>query len=120
MQARGSPAGLTRQLSSPEPVTRANPNAPAPLAELLTFETASPASALIDVSGGKNPWWLEYGTVLDPVQGLPMVGMLPDRHHEVSGGAPLWVRGRDRASASAGLPDPAPARNRGRATRPPP
>ncbi len=65
------------------PVLKSNPNPAVPLAAVLEFEASAPVTALIDVTDGDHEWQLEYGPEHDPSAGLPVVGMRPDRRHEV-------------------------------------
>ena len=66
-----------------EPVLGPNPNRAVPLAALVEFEASAPVTALIDVTDGDHAWQLEYGPEHDPSAGLAVVGMRPDRRHEV-------------------------------------
>ena len=50
---------------------------------MLTFESDSAATALIDTSDGEDSWRLEYGPGMDPMHCLPAVGVRPGRVHEV-------------------------------------
>ena len=50
---------------------------------MLEFEASAPVTALIEVTDGEHKWQLEYGPEHDPSAGLPVVGMRPDRRHEI-------------------------------------
>ena len=65
------------------PVLEPNPNPAVPLAAVLEFEASAPVTALIEVTDGEHKWQLEYGPEHDPSAGLPVVGMRPDRRHEI-------------------------------------
>ena len=65
------------------PVLEPNPNPAVPLAAVLEFEAFAPVTALIEVTDGDHKWQLEYGPEHDPTAGLPVVGMRPDRRHEI-------------------------------------
>ncbi len=65
------------------PTLKPNPNLTVPLAAVLQFEPSQPATTLIDISDGENEWRLEYGPDMDPTVGLPVVGMRPDRKHDI-------------------------------------
>ena len=65
------------------PVLSPNPNPAVPLAAVLEFNASVPVTALIEVSDGDHKWQLEYGPERDPTAGLPVVGMRPDRRHEI-------------------------------------
>lgn len=65
------------------PVVAANPNPAVPLAAVVTFAPTEPVSTTIEVSDGEHDWRLEYDATSDPTQGLPVIGMRPDRKHEI-------------------------------------
>ena len=79
------------------PVLESNPNPAAPLAAVLKFEATDSVTALIDVTDGDHAWQLEYGHEHDPSAGLPVVGMRPDRKHEVR----VSIRSADGAKVSS-------------------
>lgn len=83
MLAVGLGACSQRPTFETDPILQPNPNVAAPLAAVLTFTSGSLATVLIDVTDGDNSWRLEYGPDLDPSKGLPVVGMRPDRKHEI-------------------------------------
>ena len=65
------------------PELAANPNPSVPLAAVVRFTANEPVSTGIDVSDGVNAWTLDYGEAHDPAQGLGVIGMRPDRDHEI-------------------------------------
>ncbi len=66
-----------------DPVIEENPNSAAPLAAVLTFETNVPVTTQLQVSDGEHEWQLTYDTTFSPGDGLPVVGMRPDREHTI-------------------------------------
>lgn len=64
-------------------VLEANPNPSVPLAAVVKFTTDRPVTTSIEVSDGKNEWTLEYEASVDPAAGLAVVGMRPERRHEI-------------------------------------
>ncbi len=83
-----------------EPRVAANPNPQAPLAAVLTFAADRPVATTIRVSDGTHAWELRYDASHDPAEGLPVVGMRPERRHEIR------VRIEDEAGRSAEAPAP--------------
>ena len=65
------------------PSVSPNPNPRVPLAAVVTFSTAGPVHTAIEVSDSGNEWTLEYDQTRDPSAGLPVIGMRPDRDHEI-------------------------------------
>ena len=66
------------------PVTvEPNPNPAVPLAAVVKFVTKSPVKTTISVTDGANEWTLDYDFSQDPREGLAVVGMRPDRRHEI-------------------------------------
>ena len=61
----------------------ANPNPAVPLAAVVTFEADGAVATSIDVTDGSNGWTLEYDESRDPSDGLAVVGMRPNRRHEI-------------------------------------
>ncbi|MBD3274824.1 MAG: hypothetical protein GF372_05905, partial [Candidatus Marinimicrobia bacterium] len=66
-----------------EPEIEANPNNAAPLAAILTFETNETVSTHLHLSDGEHEWQLTYDTTFHPSDGIPVVGMRPDRNHTI-------------------------------------
>lgn len=62
----------------------ANPNQSAPLAAVVAFEADQPVSTKIRITDGEHEWELSYESSRDPAKGLPVIGMRPDRMHELS------------------------------------
>ena len=60
-----------------------NPNPAVPLAAVLRFAANRPVQTTIRVSDGTHEWELEYEESQKPEAGLPVVGMRPDRRHEI-------------------------------------
>ncbi len=65
------------------PTVSANPNPAAPLVALVRFCADAPVNTSLQVSDGARTWWLAYDDSNDPEEGLPVVGMRPDRRHEI-------------------------------------
>ncbi len=65
------------------PVVSANPNPAVPQAAVLRFETAVPVETILHVSDGENAWELRYEQGRNPAEGLAVVGLRPDRDHEI-------------------------------------
>lgn len=65
------------------PELAANPNPSVPLAAVVRFTANEPVDTRIDVSDGVNAWTLDYDESHDPAQGLGVIGMRPDRDHEI-------------------------------------
>ena len=76
----------------------ANPNAAVPLAAVVRFASQAPVATTIEVSDGEHSWTLEYGESSDPSAGLAVVGMRPDRRHEID----VVVRGAGGGTVEAG------------------
>lgn len=60
-----------------------NPNSSAPLAAVVRFCTDEPTETVLHISDGEHRWTLTYGPDSDPEDGLPVVGMRPDRTHTI-------------------------------------
>ncbi|OEU44566.1 MAG: hypothetical protein BBJ60_07125 [Desulfobacterales bacterium S7086C20] len=73
------------------PSITANPNPAAPLAAVLKFAANQPVQTTISVFDGDNSWQLKYGEDSDPTAGLPIIGMRPDREHNIR----IYIRTRD-------------------------
>ena len=67
-----------------EPKIEQNSNPNAPLAGVLFFDTDEPVTTTIAIGDGKNEWQLEYDETKDPEQGLPVIGLRPDREHTIN------------------------------------
>ena len=67
-----------------KPKIEQNSNPHAPLAGVLFFDTDEPVTTTIQIQDGKNEWQLEYDETKDPEQGLPVIGMRPDREHTIN------------------------------------
>jgi arylsulfate sulfotransferase len=66
------------------PVTvEPNPNPAVPLAAIVRFSADRPVTTSIHVTDGKNEWTLDYDGSHEPSKGLPVVGMRPNRKHEI-------------------------------------
>ncbi len=61
-----------------------NPNPAVPLAAIVRFEAAEPVTTDIHVSDGEHDWSFRYDESHDPKAGLAVVGMRPDRSHEIT------------------------------------
>lgn len=82
------------------PEVAANPNPAVPLAAVVRFATDEPVNTTLQVSDGSNAWELNYDESRKPEEGLPVVGMRPDRRHEIQ------VSIRDAAGNSATATEP--------------
>lgn len=65
------------------PVVSANPNPAVPLAAVLRFSAGEPVDTTIRISDGKHEWELSYDEARNPADGLAVVGMRPDRRHQI-------------------------------------
>ena len=75
-----------------------NPNSAVPLAAIVKFAADRPVTTAIRVSDGENNWTLDYDGTWDPSAGLAVVGMRPDRRHEIR----VTVREVDGGAVEAG------------------
>ena len=60
-----------------------NPTPRVPLAAILTFSTETPVATTVQISDGDNSWEISFNDTEDPSSGLPILGMKPDREHEL-------------------------------------
>ena len=67
-----------------EPKIEQNSNPNVPLAGVLSFDTDEPVTTTIAIQDGQNEWKLEYDETKDPEQGLPVIGLRPDREHTIN------------------------------------
>lgn len=82
-----------------EPVSlQANPNPDVPLAAVVKFSTDQPVTTEIHVSDGEHEWTLDYGESSKPSAGLAVVGMRPNRSHQIR----VSVQGANGGQAQAG------------------
>ncbi len=65
------------------PTIKRNPNPRVPLAAVVFFRTSEPCRARIDIRDPDRRWSVEFGLEHLPSQGLPILGMRPDRDHEL-------------------------------------
>ncbi len=65
------------------PTVIANPNPAVPLAAVVRFAADRPVTTTIHVTDGKHAWDLNYNASHDPRKGLAVIGMRPDRKHEI-------------------------------------
>ena len=79
------------------PTVEANPNPAAPLAAVLRFAASQPSAAVVRVSDADREWELVYDESHDPLKGLAVVGMRPDRDHQVR----VTLRNEDGAEAES-------------------
>lgn len=63
------------------PQVKPNPNPRVPLAAVVQFTADAKVKTQLTVSDGKHRWTLDYDR--DPAQGLPVVGMRPNRAHTI-------------------------------------
>lgn len=66
-----------------DPVISPNPNPRAPLVAVVSFVTAQPVSTAISISDGERDWVIDFNSSQDPKLGLPILGMKPDRSHQL-------------------------------------
>ena len=66
-----------------EPSIQQNPNPRVPLAAILRFETKGPVATTVSLNDGDRQWDIGFGAEMDPSQGLPILGMRPDRVHRL-------------------------------------
>ena len=60
-----------------------NPNPRVPLAAVIFFRASERGRTRIDISDPGRRWSVEFGRDRSPVEGLPILGMRPDRPHEL-------------------------------------
>lgn len=60
-----------------------NANATVPLAAILKFKTLEKTTTTISLSDGDHQWSLFYGPTYSPEMGLPILGMRPQRSHQL-------------------------------------
>jgi len=76
--------GLANELVfATKPAIITNPNPRAPLVALVNFSVAQPVSTLIELDDGERSWSIKFDQTHDPEQGLAILGMKPDRKHEL-------------------------------------
>jgi arylsulfate sulfotransferase len=66
------------------PAIAANPNPAAPQAAVLSFTGSAPVKTTIHVSDGVHQWDLHYDETHDPAAGLAVIGMRPEREHQIT------------------------------------
>ena len=66
-----------------KPTVSANPNPQVPLAAVLRFKTDRPVTTAIRITDGTHDFELKFDNSWNPPEGLPVVGMRPDRRHEL-------------------------------------
>jgi arylsulfate sulfotransferase len=81
-----------------EPTVAPNPNPAVPLAAVVTFQASEPVATTLSVSDETHFWELEYDASHDPSKGLPVLGMRPNRKHQISV-AVRNAQGAERSSA---------------------
>ncbi|MCP5117453.1 MAG: aryl-sulfate sulfotransferase [bacterium] len=82
------------------PKVVSNPNPRVPQAAVLTFAAGGPVATTIHVSDTEHAWDIQYDESHDPSKGLAVVGMRPDRRHEIR------VTIRDAGGAEITTPEP--------------
>jgi hypothetical protein len=82
------------------PAVAANPNPQVPLAAIVTFDAAEPVTTTLEVSDGEVSRSIAFDAARSPVEGLPILGMRPDRRHEIR------VTIRDAAGNQTSHPEP--------------
>ncbi|MCP5112589.1 MAG: aryl-sulfate sulfotransferase [bacterium] len=65
------------------PIISPNPNPSAPLAAVVRFAAAELVHTTLSISDGTHSWDIEFDATHNPADGLAIVGMRPDRRHEV-------------------------------------
>lgn len=65
------------------PTIHANPNVTVPLAAIVRFAASHPCTTTLAISDGQHHWELHYGPGKAPQQGLPAVGLRPNRTHHI-------------------------------------
>jgi arylsulfate sulfotransferase len=58
-----------------------NPNSRVPLAAVLSFTADMEVQTTVEVSDGEREWEINFDDSYKPQDGLPILGMRPDRHH---------------------------------------
>ena len=79
--------GCVKSLAPPsftsEPTIIFNPNPQAPLAAIVRFSTNKPVTTAIRIKDGEWERELIYDESYNPEEGLPIIGLVPDRTHEL-------------------------------------
>lgn len=91
--ACSSGPGITQPVA-----VEANPNPAVPLAAVVRFAADGPVSTTVGVTDGEHEWTHEYDESHDPAAGLAVVGMRPDRSHQIR----VTVRDASGAAHEAG------------------
>ncbi len=65
------------------PIISPNPNPAVPLAAVVRFAAAEPVQTTLSVTDGTHSWDVDYDATHNPTDGLAIIGMRPDRRHEV-------------------------------------
>ena len=63
------------------PSISGNPNSRVPLAAILRFNTDKEIQTTVEVSDGEREWEINFDDSHRPQDGLPILGMRPDRRH---------------------------------------
>ena len=59
-----------------------NPNLSAPLAAILSYSTDKKVETTVDISDGEREWKINFDNSHKPQDGLPILGMRPNRKHK--------------------------------------
>ena len=66
-----------------QPTIMKNPNPRVPLAAVVRFRPSETGRTRIDIRDPDRQWSVEFGPERPPAEGLPILGMRPDRDHEL-------------------------------------
>ncbi|MEM7537863.1 MAG: aryl-sulfate sulfotransferase [Chloroflexota bacterium] len=65
------------------PTITANPNPSVPLAAIVTFATNQPVTTTLTIQDNQRSWQLHYDAQHNLAEGLPVVGLRPNRRHQI-------------------------------------
>ena len=65
------------------PTVAANPNPSVPLAAVVRFAVDGPVHTVVKVSDGEREWEIAFDDSQRPEDGLPVLGLRPNRRHEL-------------------------------------
>ncbi|MEZ5394411.1 MAG: aryl-sulfate sulfotransferase [Bryobacterales bacterium] len=66
------------------PILTANPNPAVPLAAVVSFTTPEPVETTLSITDGTHSWEQTYDASHDPDKGLAVLGMRPNREHQIT------------------------------------
>ncbi|MGH9577317.1 MAG: aryl-sulfate sulfotransferase, partial [Terriglobales bacterium] len=80
-------SGVSAQDKAPAftaaPSVQRNPNARVPLAAVLSFSADRKVATSVEISDGSRIWEILFDDSRDPLGGLPLLGLRPNRQHRI-------------------------------------